>query len=535
MSWPEKLKKGITKEEHFGRSLWVYEERPRNISEFINHNVKLFPEKEALVCNNTMLTYKEFQEKVNILSYQLSSSWGVKKGDRVAVLFDNSIEFCVSIFAICQLGAIAVTLNTRLKPAELEFMLIDSNAKILLMSSDYWNNIEKILDKLVAMEQVFISGEIPLSDKVLSYEDLFGIRDYHVVKADIEEEDVAFIVYTSGTTGKPKGAMVTHLNVIHSCINYQRVMELSSNDRTLVAVPLFHITGMVAQLLLFVFIGGTITIMRDYKTQKFIQLMSQSRATHTIVVPTIYILMLMNEEIDDFDLSSWRVAAYGGAPISSETVSQLTSKFPNLQPFNCYGATETTSPSTISPPWGCLKKPSSVGLPVPVGEITICDEKGTELGANQVGEIWIKGPMVVPGYWNNPEANNKEFTRGFWHSGDMGQKDDEGFIYVMDRKKDLINRGGEKIFCVEVEDVISSHPKAMEVAVVGVPDKVFGEQVKAVIVPKPGTEVTGEEIQEFASEKLAHYKVPKYVEFVDILPKNPGGKVLKQQLKETEV
>lgn len=530
MGWPKALLEGIVEEEHFGRTIKVYSQRPKNLTELLWKNVSLYPDKEALVCENIRLSYGQFQDKIDRMAYQLYNQWGVRKGDRVGVLFGNNIEFCISIFAICQLGAIAVTLNTRLQAPELEFMLNDSGSKLLIMDKDYYPNIENIRNNLTSLEQIFIHGQKPFPPETLPFEELIKYAAPKRIVEKVDEDDIAFIVYTSGTTGRPKGAMEAHINIIHSCVNYQRVMGITPEDKTLIAVPLFHITGMVAQLILFLYAGGTAVIMKEYKTDRFIELLSLEKVTHTIVVPTIYVLMLMNEKLGQYDLSSWRIAAYGGAPISEITITQLAERFPRLKLFNCYGATETASPATILPSEESLRKSASVGLPVPVGEIKICDEEGHDLEVDKIGEIWIKGPMVVPGYWNNPEANAKEFTDGFWHSGDLGKIDSEGFVYVLDRKKDMINRGGEKIFCVEVENVLCSHPKVMEAAVVGVPCNIFGEQVKAVIVPKPGVIITTEEIQNYVKTKLAHYKVPKYVVFVPALPRNPGGKVLKKEL-----
>lgn len=532
MNWPAALYEGVAVEEHFNRSLKVYQKRPVNLTELLHDSVVVYPKKEALVCENIRLTFQQFQEKIDAVAYQLVHYYGVKKGDRIAVLFTNCLDYCISIFAVCQIGAIAVILNAKLQYPELEYMITDSGAKLLIMGENLWQNLGPALKGLASLESVLVSGVCPLPESVHSFDKLVNTPAPVRVTAEVSDNDIAFIMYTSGTTGRPKGATLTHLNIIHSCINYQRVMGLTNDDRTLITVPLFHVTGMVAQLILLLYVGGTSIILKEYKTDHFLESLSQEKASHTIVVPTIYVLMLMNEKSKLLDFSNFRIAAYGGAPMSETTISQLAERFPGLKMFNCYGATETASPATITPCEASISKSASVGLPVPVAEIKICDEDGNTLGPGDVGEVWIKGPMVIPGYWNNPQANEKEFTEGFWHSGDLGKMDSEGFVYVMDRKKDMINRGGEKIFSVEVENVLCSHPKIMEAAVVGVPDEVFGEQIKAVIVPKPEVEITAEEVQSFVGEKMAHYKIPKYVAFVTELPRNPGGKVLKKQLLE---
>jgi len=263
-----------------------------------------------------------------------------------------------------------------------------------------------------------------------------------------------------------------------------------------------------------------------------LELMEKEKITFFIGVPTMYIMMLSRPEFKNFDLRHWRIGAYGGSIMPDSTIVQLTETLPNLRLFNSYGATETTGSSTALPSQYARSHAKSVGIPFPTVECKIMDEQGREVPRGTIGEIWLKGPNVVKGYWNNPQATAAEITDGFWHSGDIGCVDEEGLIYLKDRKKDLINRGGEKIFSIELENVIFSHPKVEEVAVVGVPDELFGEQVKAVIVPKEGVTVEGDEIRNYVRDRLADFKVPKYVSIVRELPRNPGGKVIKAKLRE---
>lgn len=526
----------IVEEKHFdGRVLKVYAGRPKSLTALLQSSVMLYPDKEALVDEKGRLTYQEFQQQVDNLAFNLSSEWEVRPGDRVALLLNNCSEFCLCIFALAQLGAIAVPLNTRLKSGELQYMLDDSGSKYLVADSDFWPELADIKDRLATVKQVFTVGDqVPgetVSFAVLQVPGRGSIRA-EVHEDVVHEDEVALIMYTSGTTGRPKGAMLTHLGMIHSAVNFQQVFNTKPDERTLIVVPLFHVTGLIGQLIQILYVGGTAVLMKNYKTESMIRLMEQEKITFTFVVPTIYVLMLLNTNLDSYDLSPWRLAAYGGAPMSEDTIQKLSGRFSNLKMHNAYGATETSSPATILPSKDCFRKIASVGLPVPVGECKVVDENGQELPPKQAGELWIKGPHVVPGYWANPEANAREFTDGFWHSGDLAMMDEEGYVYILDRKKDMINRGGEKIFCVEVENVLYSHPKIMEAAVVGLPDEVFGEQVKAVVVPKPDQTLTPEEVREFVAGKLADYKIPKYVEFIDALPRNPGGKVIKGLLRK---
>jgi len=274
--------------------------------------------------------------------------------------------------------------------------------------------------------------------------------------------------------------------------------------------------------------------MRRFKAERFIRLLSEEKITFTFNVPTIYVMMMSHPSFREYSYPSLRILAYGGAPMSTHTIEQLRREFPGVQLHNAYGATETTSPTTVMPIGYQEKKPASVGYPIPVVEIKIVNERGETCKPGEVGELWIKGPNVVSGYWENEEANRKSFHGEYWCSGDLAMMDEEGFVYIMDRLKDMINRGGEKVFSVEVENVLYQHPKVLEAAVVGIPDPVFGEVVKAVIVPKQETTVTAEEIKQFVRENLADYKVPAVVEFCSELPRNPGGKVLKNLLRESQ-
>lgn len=483
-----------------------------------------------MVCGSQRLTYTQFRKLVDDAAFSLSARHGISRGDRVALLLGNSIEFCISIFAVAQLGAITVPLNNRLKSSELEFMLNHSGSCCLIVDRDYWQNISAIRASLLTVREIFYVGE-DLPGGTTGFKTLTSDPAPKTISVDVGEEDIAFIMFTSGTTGTPKGAMGTHMGMIHSAINYVKVFRTDPGDRTLLVVPLFHVTGLIGQLIHMIYVGGTTVLMREYKTELMIELMSRENITFTFVVPTIYVLMLMNPNLKKYSLNSYRIAAYGGAPMSMDTIHKLSEHFPKLKLHNAYGATETSSPATLLPSRDALNKASSVGLPVPVGDLKVVDENGNALPPNEVGELWIKGPMVVPGYWENPEANAREFSDGFWHSGDLARIDRDGYVYIMDRKKDMINRGGEKIFCVEVEDVLYSHPKVLEAAVVGVPDEIFGEQVKAIVIPRPGQSPDEEEIRRWVAERLADYKVPRFVEFHDQLPRNPGGKVLKSLLK----
>ena len=276
---------------------------------------------------------------------------------------------------------------------------------------------------------------------------------------EVGEEDTAMILYTSGTTGKPKGAMLAHCNVIHSAMVFVSSLQLHAADRSIAAVPLGHVTGVVANIMTMVRCAGTLIIMPEFKAAEYLKLAARERVTYTVMVPAMYNLCLLQPDFDSYDLSSWRIGGFGGAPMPIATIERLDAKIPGLKLMNCYGATETTSPSTIMPGELTAKHIDSVGLPCPGAQIIVVDANGHELPRGEIGEIWIHGASVIKGYWNNPKATAESFTAGFWHSGDLGSIDEANFVRVFDRQKDMINRGGLKIYSAEVESVLSGHPE----------------------------------------------------------------------------
>jgi long-chain acyl-CoA synthetase len=525
----------ITKEIHFNREVKVFQNRPQNLFSMLEESAEKFADKEALVMNGVRLTYKEMKAKVDNIAGNLQKSMCVKKGDRVALLLGNSIEFCLLVFACAKLGAIAVPLNTRLKEKELTFMLKQSGSRILFVDDEFLYKVETMRDEdsISGIEYFFLVGNQASKRKdYLPYEIVEQTSSFEEVL--VSEEDPLFIMYTSGTTGLPKGAMGSHLGAIHSAMNYEMVLHTNHEAKTLLAVPLFHVTGLIGQFFHIVRVGGTSVIMKRYNTEEFIRLTAEEHVTFLFNVPTIYIMMMSHHHFSLYSYANVNCIAYGGAPMSLETIYMLKKYFPNARLHNAYGATETSSPATIMPKWYDEAKMDSVGLPVPVGEMKVVDEEDKPCMPGEVGELLIKGPMVVEGYWNNENANQTSFLNGYWRSGDLAKMDQDGFVYIVDRKKDLINRGGEKIFSIEVENVLYNHPKVLEAAVVGIPDALFGEVVKAVIVPKEGEILDKDEIRDFVAERLANYKVPKLIELVSELPRNPGGKILKNELRNLQ-
>jgi acyl-CoA synthetase (AMP-forming)/AMP-acid ligase II len=309
-------------------------------------------------------------------------------------------------------------------------------------------------------------------------------------------------------------------------------MRLTEADRSVLAVPASHVTGLVAILWSMLGVGGSALLMREFRGHDFMALAARERMTHTLVVPAIYNLLLRHREFERHDLSAWRVGGFGGAPMPEGTIRMLAEELPGLTLANAYGATETTSPTTIMPLGLQAANLDSVGIVVPCGDVRVMDDDGREVPRGEEGELWIGGPMVVPGYWDNPEATAREFVGGYWKSGDLGSVDADGFVRILDRKKDMVNRGGYKVFSAEVESVLSLHPAVVESAIVARPDPVLGEKVEAFVVQRePGTSAA--ELRAHCARQLADYKVPDFFTFrEEPLPRNANGKILKRALRD---
>jgi acyl-CoA synthetase (AMP-forming)/AMP-acid ligase II len=345
------------------------------------------------------------------------------------------------------------------------------------------------------------------------------------------EDDVFGILYTSGTTGQPKGAMLTHLGAVHSCLHWADCLGLGSDERAALCIPWSHVAGLCGVVLPFLQLGGRLVLMREFKRREFLELASAEGITHALLVPAMYGLCLLEPDLSAFDLSRWRLGVYGSAPMPEATIRRFAQALPHLVMCNAYGATETTSPATIMPPGDGVAHSDSIGKVVPCGEILVTDEAGREVPAGTLGELWIRGPMVVPGYWGNQAANEVGFLSGFWKSGDIGSVDEDGYVRIADRKKDMINRGGFKVYPAEVENVLSEHADIVEAAVLGRKDEILGERVVAFVrVARAGVE--GDEIRTFCSSRLADYKVPERVIVDDRpLPRNANGKIQKDELR----
>ena len=532
----------IRTEAHFGdRLVRCFAQRPHSFHAMLEAALARNAEGEALVFEGRRWSYRALDAEVGRVAAGLAAR-GVGRGDRVAMLVGNLPEFVFVLYAVQRLGAVAVPVSVREQKPGLLYILNQCGAKLIVHEAALTARVPDALDCPALLHRIAVDDGVAVNEALepaapgdTASREGFAALLLHgslVHATAVEASDTALILYTSGTTGRPKGAMLTHFNIAHSVMHFEACMRLDHTDRSALAVPASHVTGLVAIIATMLHVGGAVLVLRQFKAADYIAQAAAERVTQTILVPAMYQLILMRPEFLRHDLSTWRVGGYGGAPMPLATIDLLAVKLPNLILTNAYGATETTSPVTIMPAGDTRAHDDSVGVVVPCGELIAVDDNGVEVPLGETGELWIGGPMVVKGYWDNAEASAREFTAGFWHSGDLGSIDALGYVRVFDRKKDMLNRGGYKIFSVEVENVLMAWPGVIEAAVVGRPCPVLGERVHAV-VHAPGVDLSEAALREFCGARLADYKVPESISFsVAPLPRNANGKLMKRLLRD---
>ena len=532
MNWPPERLPRMRDEVHFGRTMRCFEERPANLNQMFAHTLAHRTGSEALVCGDERISYAELDARVARIAARLAAD-GVVAGERIAIYCANEPEFVYTLLAAFRLGAVVVPINVREQLPELAYVLNQCQARTLVFDADLAARIPPPEAVPHLARHYAVGGEAQsVAAQAQPFSQLLAPGAGACAPAAPDEEETAVILYTSGTTGHPKGAMLTHLNLIHSVLHFEHCMEHGADERALLAVPASHVTGLVAIILAMLKVGGCVLMLRDFKARTFLELASRERMSFTLVVPAIYNLCLREPDFERYDLSHWRLGGFGGAPMPEGTIRTLAQKLPRLTLANAYGATESTSPATSMPLGRQADHLDSVGIALPCADLRVMDDEARELARGEAGEIWIAGPMVVPGYWADEKATQREFCDGYWKSGDIGSIDAEGYVRVFDRKKDMINRGGYKVFCAEVENVLSLHPAVTESAVVARADPVLGEKTHAFVF-RSDLDCTQEELLAHCARNLADYKLPDFITFVDRpLPRNANGKLLKRQLRE---
>ena len=509
-------------------------------------------DREFTIYEDERVTYAASYKATVALADRLHAL-GVCKGDRVALAMRNLPEWPVIFFAITSIGAICVPLNAWWTGAELEYGLKDSGTKVLLTDGARHERLKDCYDRMPDLEAVIVSrAGGPLSAPASALEDIIGasgawatLPDATLPEVAIAPEDDCTIFYTSGTTGHPKGALGTHRNICSNPVSsgytaarsYLRRGEPppEPTPRTvLLVIPLFHVTACSASLMGVVAGGSTLVFMYKWDVVKAMELIERETIHATGGVPTIAWQLLEHPDRDKYDLSSIETIAYGGAPAAPELVRRIHAEFGAL-PVNGWGMTETMATVTSHGSEDYLNRPTSCGPAVAVADLkimTVDDEHPRELPVGEVGELWARGPMVVKGYWNKPEATAATFVDGWVRTGDLARLDEEGFCYIVDRAKDIVIRGGENIYSSEVEDALYAHPAVTDAALIGIPHRTLGEEPVAVVHLAPGASASEAELQAWVRERLAGFKVPVAIRFVpEILPRNANGKILKKDLK----
>jgi long-chain acyl-CoA synthetase len=512
-----------------------------NVGELLEARVRQYHEKQFLFSESSgrVFSYSEFDKTVNHAAVLLISL-GARKGARVSLLLTNSVEYLIFYFACFKTGAWAGPVNALLKPQEIEFIIGNSKSSIVITQPDLYSK----LTRTPSLRSVVIidddqSTEIPendLSDSTVRYrlptpEQLAAFSMPLGVDPDITSDSEAVIIYTSGTTGKPKGVLLTHGNLLANAEQISCWLTLAQTDRSLLIMPLFHVNALMTTCLAALWAGASVVLAPRFSASRHWETISTYQVTYFGSVATM--LSLLNQTYPegvpaDLEISSLRFALCGSAPVPVEVMKQFEALF-HCTVIEGYGLSESTCRSTFNPT-DERRRVGSAGLPIG-NEVKVFDDKDRELGPGEVGEIVLRGPNIMKGYYHNEAATREAFRSGWFHTGDLGYRDEDGFFYIVDRKSDMIIRGGENIYPREIDEVLYQHPKVKDAATVGVTDALFGEEVKSFVVLREGFQATEQELLDFCRERLADFKCPKSIQFLDDIPKGPTGKLLKRELQ----
>ncbi|WP_051328388.1 long-chain-fatty-acid--CoA ligase [Desulfatirhabdium butyrativorans] len=498
-----------------------------NLGQYLDQAVQRYGSAPYLRFYEETLTFADFGRRVDILANKLATL-GFQRGDFIHVLVQNSPETLISYFAIQKIGAVAGPINGWWKGPEIEYLLNDSQGVGLIIEDQYVPILKEIRDRCPHLKTVIEVGKDPQPGHI-PFASLLEDPDDTPVTCPCEANDTAYIFYTSGTTGNPKGVLLSHRNVIADVEGVTEALHLEAGQTVLCFLPLFHVNAMLT-CTFSLGAGITVVLRRAFSASEFWEVVDRYKVNFWSAVPAVYQILLSDPSRQKYDLSSLKFGICGAAPLTQETFTKFQETF-NIPIVEGYGLTEATCVSTLNPRDG-VRKVGSIGLALPGQQVLIVDEEGRELPPGQAGEIVISGDVVMKGYFNRPEETAATIVNGFLHTGDVGYKDEDGYIFIVDRIKDMIIRGGENIYPKEIDNLLATHPKIQEAATVGVPDPTMGEEVK-VFVKALDDSLTEEEVIEYCKQHLAKFKVPKYVEILeDDFPRSPIGKVLKKELRK---
>jgi acyl-CoA synthetase (AMP-forming)/AMP-acid ligase II len=505
------------------RHVRAFKRRPENYDVMIRSAAARAPYAEAVICGERRVRWGELNDTIEHTAHGLIAA-GLRPGDRMAVMLDNRLEFIVAVLACVRAGGIAVPLGTRLGPRDVAY-IVDHAQPVIAVTALAWQSRFPENSSLTRMFLVdaqapanrfdtlgkTASGELPL----------------------LQGADPMMLIYTSGTTGKPKGVVLTHVNFVHTCLHYLYALAIDKPQRTLLTIPATHIAGFGPVLSVALASGGTIVLLREFDPVRVMETIQRERIAYSVMVPAMIQLCAQHPDVSNYDLGSWRYCIYGGAIMPPAVISRLATALPQLRMINAYGATETCAVCTIIPHELTATSPTSVGLPLQCDDIRVVDAEGNTLAPGKTGELLIKGPNVFQKYWNDDVATSTAFSDGYWRSGDVGMIDAAGLVYVQDRMKDMINRGGFKVFSAEVEAALMEHPGVLDCALVGVPHPVLGEKSFAFVQPA-SDQVTPAALKSFLLERIADYKVPDFWQVDQApIPRNQNGKMQKNELRIT--
>jgi len=501
------------------------------IGEWLRFHDRQHPEDDAVVFGDRRLSFAALNRRVNQVANALAEC-GIEKGERVALLLLNSNAFVETFFACAKLGAIAVPLNYRLSPAEIGFILGDSGARVIVYHPRFAELFRPIRGETVLKHGIAVTGddESPEAGDA-DYERVLAASPDSDPETLVEQLDPLMMMYTSGTTGKPKGALLTHSNPTWITHNTQlSPLALIDGDSVLTVAPLFHIGGLAIHTLPCMHLGRKVILHGVFDPVETLRTIERERVSVLFLLPAMWQAVMQVPDFGSYDLSSLRYLVSGGSPCPIPVIEFFQSRgLPFLEGF---GMTETTASACVLGNEDAVRKNGSVGKPLTHVQMRIVDDEDRDVAPGETGELVLRGPSMFREYWNRPDATEESCRNGWFHSGDLARQDEEGFYYIVDRKKDMLISGGENVYPTEVEQVLYRHPKVQEIAVIGVPDERWGEVPMALVVPPAGEHLTLEELQDFCRDKLARFKTPKHLAELSELPRTATGKVLKRELRQ---
>ncbi|MBW2060982.1 MAG: long-chain fatty acid--CoA ligase [Deltaproteobacteria bacterium] len=495
-----------------------------NIGEIMTRRAVLSPNREALVCEDIRRNFSELNARANRVAHAMRSL-GVGHGDRVGILALNEPEYYDMLFGLGKIGAILVPVNYRLAGPEIQYILSDCDAKVFVFGREYFEVVDSFRHSIPAKELIAISDTPPQWAR--SYETLISEMSDEEPEITGGDDDTLTILYTSGTTGRPKGAELTHLNYFWVSVTMAVTLG-EMGDTSLVALPLFHI-GALGGVPMFVHLGARMVLLRSFDPKRFLELIQEEKITGFGSVPALLSFLKLVPDFDKYDWSSVKIILVYAAPVPVTLIKEYAEA--GIEVRQLYGLTECPSGSVLDAE-NAIFRVGSCGQPFFHIDIRVVDDQGRDVGPEELGEVLLRGPIVMKGYWNKPEATAETIRDGWLYTGDIAKRDKDGFLYIMDRKKDMIISGGENIYPAEIEDSLLGHPKVQDVGIIGYQDDQWGEAVKAVVVVKEGEKLTEEELIEWCQGRIGRFKIPKKVAFTDSIPRTPTGKILKRVLRE---